>query len=334
MIHGYYCHDKSDVKRGALVWESSAANSPPVRLHLLGTAGGALTYRRPNKAPRNGPSFALEVGEDVYLVDVGQGAARQFTLSRPIEEEPSVAFQRLRGIFLTHLHSDHVMDLNNVLLCATNQGWPDVPVDVWGPGPGDTVGTERFVEMVVTAYRVDERSRAAEEARMGQVTAHDIEVPAKGAVAVYDDENVTVTAAVADHGATHPCFAYRFDTAAGSVVFSGDTSPAASIVALARDADVLVHEAVHPRIAEWLGRERDESRIETVMAKHTPIDRLSSLAAEAGVGLLVVAPLAPGDLPDADWRTALGDYDGRVVVGDDLMCIAPSAVPHHWKVSR
>lgn len=321
-------------KKKFLVREASAKKPPTVRLHLLGTAGGALTYRRPGKEPRNGPSFALQAGNDVYLIDVGQGAARQFTLSRPTDEPPSAAFRRLRGIFLTHLHSDHVMDLNNVLLCSTNQGWPDAPVDIWGPGPGDTVGTEKFVEMVVAAYRIDERSRAAEAASMGRVIAHNIEVPAQSAVAVYSDENVTVTAAVTEHGATHPCFAYRFDTAAGSVVFSGDTSPVRNVIALARGADVLVHEAMHPRIAEWLGPTRDDTRTKAVLAKHTPIDRLSSLAGEAGVGLLVVAPLAPGDLTDADWRTALGGYDGRVVIGEDLMCIAPSAIPHHWEVPK
>jgi ribonuclease BN (tRNA processing enzyme) len=61
-------------------------------------------------------------------------------------------------------------------------------------------------------------------------------------VTVMEDDAVRVTAITVTHGHVMPMFAYRFDTADGSVVFSGDTTANAGLIALAQGADILVHQ--------------------------------------------------------------------------------------------
>ncbi len=315
----------------------ASAVSTAARLCLLGTAGGALTYPRAGVAPRFGPCFALEVGGETYLVDAGQGAARQLTLARSTAVHGSAAFNSLRAIFLTHLHSDHVMDLNNLLLCGPNQGWPQQPVKIWGPGPGDTRGTANFLERLVDAFDVDRLSRRTEGVRPASIEAHDILVPSDASIfTVYEDDRLAVRAAVVDHGASSPCLAYRFDMDAGSVVFSGDTAPTTRLTELARGADVLVHEVMDAEIEAWLTPQRNalsRERLDVVLAKHSRPEDVVNLASDAGVGLLVVAPVAPGDLPAEHWAQAMRAYSGRLVVGEDLMVIGPDPnSPRNWKV--
>jgi ribonuclease BN (tRNA processing enzyme) len=107
------------------------------RLILLGTAGGAETAVRPTgpTSAAYGISSALIVGGRIYLVDVGQGSSRQLTLLDPLGAGHRRVMHDLAAIFLTHLHSDHTMDLVNFAVCSYLQGWPDGSLPVYGPWP-------------------------------------------------------------------------------------------------------------------------------------------------------------------------------------------------------
>ena len=237
------------------------------KLVLLGTAGGPL----PSPA-RSGIAQAVVAGGHTYLVDCGSGVTRQLRRARLLS--------RLRTVFVTHLHSDHVCDLFNVFLL----GWPvlqwNPPVPVFGPGPAGGVGslppddparpvplhrpanpTPGLVDLTdaqfrAHAYDINIRMREAGRRELGAlVVPQEIAVPAHlGAggpdrvspdmapVVVLEDDEVRVTATLVRHAPVFPSFAYRFDTGSGSVVLSGDTAPCANLIRLAQGADVLVHE--------------------------------------------------------------------------------------------
>ncbi len=237
------------------------------KLVLLGTAGGPL----PSPA-RSGISQAVVTARHTYLVDCGSGVTRQLRRARLLS--------RLRTVFVTHLHSDHVCDLFNVFLL----GWPvlqwNPPVHVLGPGPAGgarslppddparpvplhhvanpTPGLVDLIDAQFRAHAYDINVRMREAGRrelLALVVPQEIAVPAQlGAggpdrvspdmapILVFEDDEVRVTATLVRHAPVFPAFAYRFDTASSSVVLSGDTAPCANLVRLAEGADVLVHE--------------------------------------------------------------------------------------------
>jgi ribonuclease BN (tRNA processing enzyme) len=145
-------------------------------------------------------------------------------------------------------------------------------------------------------------------------------------VRTQDDHGVTVTATLVQHAPVFPALAYRFDTPAGSVVFSGDTGPCDNLVRLAQGADILVHEVID--LDALLRRISTLSNFEAVRAQlgrsHTAYDVVGSIAARAGVGTLVLSHLVPGEgnhTPEA-WeqlvREAAPEFTGEVACGVDL----------------
>jgi ribonuclease BN (tRNA processing enzyme) len=127
------------------------------------------------------------------------------------------------------------------------------------------------------------------------------------------------------HPPVVPAFAYRFDTADRSIVISGDTSPSESLVALAKDADVLVHEVMHlPSLEKLIAAEPNAVRLkEHLLAAHTSCEDVGRIATAAGVKTLVLSHFVPGGYPfleDSVWLEAVRPYfSGEVIVGRDLL---------------
>ncbi|WP_406441725.1 MBL fold metallo-hydrolase [Streptomyces sp. NBC_00631] len=322
---------------------SADTSGTDLSLVLLGTNAGP-----PPLADRYGISSALVVNGRTYVVDCGRGAVTQYMRA-------GLSLPSLTGIFLTHLHADHIVDYYAFPSLAAGasgaQGFR-TPVSVYGPGsagiastvtgaPGTLPGTVEMTKLAGQAYAASPTFFMTEHAGIDPATLLDVHdvlppaatgasatdtAPAMQPFAVMEDDNVKVTAVLVPHGAVYPAYAYRFDTDHGSVVFSGDTAPSANVITLARGADVLVHEAVYPAGLAGLGL--PQALIDHILATHTDVAKLGGIAAEAGVGTLVATHLGPGDpaaVSDATWRRLLrdsaksGGYGGRVLLGADLM---------------
>lgn len=283
----------------------------PHRLVLLGTGGGPAV-----KASRAQPANAVVVNGAVYVVDAGDGVARQMALA-------GLRVVDLRAVFITHHHSDHNADYGTLLLRAWASGLRR-PVATYGPPPLEQI-TRSYLEYVDW----DVRLRVADEGRpvLGDlIQAHDI----AGDGVVYRDENIAVTAAEVPHGAAAPSYAYRVDTARGSVVFSGDTTMSDALVELAAGADVLVHEVVSVEGARVIGERLDtgnEALVRHIIEAHTPPGDVGRVATRAGVERLVLTHFVPSGLPDFDrpelWLEAVRPhFAGEIIVGRDLLEIA------------
>ncbi|MEU6146588.1 MBL fold metallo-hydrolase [Streptomyces sp. NPDC047081] len=322
---------------------STDAAGAALSLVLLGTNAGP-----PPLANRYGISSALVVNGRTYLVDCGRGAVTQYMRA-------GLSLPSLTGIFLTHLHADHIVDYYAFPLLAAGaagtQGF-QTTVSVYGPGatgisstvagaPGPIPGTVEMTKLAGQAYAASPTFFMTEHAGIDPATLLDVHdvlppdsagasatdtAPAMQPFTVMEDDNVKVTAILVPHGAVFPAYAYRFDTDHGSVVFSGDTAPTPNIITLAQGADVLVHEAVYP--AGLLGLGLPQALVDHILATHTDVAKLGAIAAAAGVGTLVATHLGPGDpatVPDATWRRLLRDsassagYGGRMVLGTDLL---------------
>lgn len=276
------------------------------RLILLGTGGGP----RPKKQ-NNATAQVIVAGDSLYVVDCGDGVARQLVLA-------GLSLPRLRQVFITHHHSDHNADYGNLLLLAWASGL-GTRVDSWGPPPLEKM-TRLFLEM--NAYDID--IRIADEGRVPLaplVHAHEIEKPGL----VMQDENVRVTCALVPHPMVEPAYAYRFDAPDRSIVISGDTAYSEELIALAKGADVLVHEAMYlPAIDRLVARVPNASTLRKhLVDSHTSAEDCGRVAAAAGVKTLVLSHFVPPDDPlvtEDMWRDAAAQhFRGEIIVGRDLL---------------
>jgi ribonuclease BN (tRNA processing enzyme) len=309
-------------------------------LVLLGTAGAPLPV-----AGRRGISSALVVGDRVFVIDCGRGSPSGFA-------DAGLSFSRLEAVFLTHLHADHVGDLPGMLL----YGWgvregthgPLPPIRVYGPPrpatlpDGDAAfhrettihperpapGTADLVDSILAGYAYHLNVMPL-DARMPDpgalVRAIDIPVPPRtdghppAPVTVVEDDAVRVTAIPVTHGHAIPALAYRFDTADGSVVFSGDTTANDGLIALAQGADILVHQVADLGYLERHGVTGEA--LQRMAGLHTDVSEVGSVAERARVGELILSHYLPADtgaISEAQWAERAGrGFTGTTTAGRD-----------------
>ncbi len=245
-------------------------------------------------------------GGAAYVIDCGNGVGPQLVRA-------GVALKTMRAIFITHLHLDHVADFGTLV----TQAWSQlrVPIKLTGPPP-----LARMSELYRELFSVDLNSRVAEEGRtpLGDLM-HVQEIT--GAGDCYADDNVKVTCLPVPHGGIDYAFAYRFDCADRSVVFSGDTSLSLALADFAKGAHTLVHEAVFPPALHRLAPLGGAKLLDRIMGAHSAVEQAALVASRAGVAKLVLSPLAPADgVTDDEWiAAARTEYAGEVVVGRDLL---------------
>jgi ribonuclease BN (tRNA processing enzyme) len=278
------------------------------RLVLLGTKGGPAI--RPG-----GPwptSTLLELGGRTVVVDCGLGVTRGVT-------DAGLSLKALDLVFITHLHSDHVLELGPLLHTAWTAGLA-TPVTLFGP-----VGLNRYWQSFAQALEFDIEIRIVDEGRPD--LREMVEVVEFGEGEVLRDGDLSVTALRVDHPPVTECFALRFEHQGTSIVFSADTAFFPPLADFARGADILLHEAMLEEGVERLvARTGNGARLrEHLMASHSLAGEAGTIAARAGVGRLVLNHLIPADDPDigeADWVEAVRKtWNGPLTIGRDGLVV-------------
>lgn len=135
-----------------------------------------------------------------------------------------------------------------------------------------------------------------------------------------------MTATLVEHPPIAPAFAFRFDTAEGSVTISGDTAPCENLVRLARGTDLLLHEAIDfdwvERAYGSLGTEEAEASMDHHRRSHTSALQAIDIAERAGAATLALHHLVPGTTPDSVWHAHAGQFSGRFLIPNDLDVIS------------
>jgi ribonuclease BN (tRNA processing enzyme) len=278
------------------------------RVIILASGGGPRPRRE-----RGATAHAVVVDDVLYVVDCGNGVARQLA-------QAGIAVPTLRHVFVTHHHSDHNADYGN-LIWLSWAGGLRTRVDTWGPPPLEKM-TRLFFEM--NAYDID--TRIADEGRPALVPLVHVHELTHGGL-VLQDERVSVTAALVDHPPVVPAFAFRFDTPDRSIVFSGDTNMCQNVVTLAAGADVLIHEALWvPAVDRLVARNPNAATLRKhIIDSHTGVEDVGRVASAAGVKTLVLSHLVPADDPaitDDMWAgAARSHFKGEIIVARDGMAI-------------
>ncbi|MGY5853723.1 MAG: MBL fold metallo-hydrolase [Candidatus Thorarchaeota archaeon] len=269
------------------------------RIVLLGTG-------TPNPDPKRvGPSVAIIVDKSVYLVDFGPGVVRRAV-------EAGITPSQLTYAFLTHLHSDHTSGYADLILTPAVVG-RNVPLNVYGPK-----GLKSMTNHILAAYEEDikERIDGLEPTSRDGYVVNTYEIPENTVSIVYQDDNVKVEAFPVNHG-SWPAYGFKFSTPDKTVVISGDTAPIETIVEMARNCDVLIHEvysavSLQNRPPEWR---------EYHSAMHTSSYELAEIASQAKPKLLVLYHQLSWGRTHDELLVEVGErYDGEVVSGKDLDC--------------
>jgi ribonuclease BN (tRNA processing enzyme) len=307
--------------------------SSATELVLLGTAGAPMPV-----AGRGGISSALAVDGRVFVIDCGRGSPSAYA-------DAGLGFSRLEAIFISHLHADHTGDLPGLLLYPwggrVGADGPLPPIRVYGPSrpavlpAGDATfhrettihperpapGTTDLVENIMAGYAYHLNVMPL-DARMPDAGAlvRGIDIGTSGGPAlVFGDETVQVTAVAVTHGHAIPALAYRFDTADGSVVFSGDTTPDDDLIALAQGADILIHHVADLGYLERHGF--TGAALERMAGLHTDVTDVGGVAEGAGVRELILShylPAEPEAITAAEWAERAGQgFRGTTTAGYD-----------------
>lgn len=264
---------------------------------------------------RQGPSLAVVAGGNAYIVDAGVGIVRQAdaAYTNGIRALNPTA---LGIVFVTHLHSDHTLGLPDLILTPWVMG-RSVPLEVYGPA-----GISAMAENILKAYAEDihVRTTGLEEANTTgyKVNAHEIRPGV-----IYQDANVKVTAFAVRHGSWPLALGYRFDADGKSIVISGDTAPAESVVQACNGCDMLIHEVYIGLPSS--GAHTPEHWTQYMETFHTSAAELAEIATRARAKTLVTTHLAfMGNATQQDLVDALKKgYGGTVVVAHDLDVVSP-----------
>jgi len=278
----------------------------------------------PHPSPgRAGPGTLVRCGDSALQFDAGRGTVLRLA-------EAGCALHELRAVFLTHVHSDHVLDLADVVMTRWLQG----TLHASGPLPIVAVDglATTFAARMLDAYVDDIEVRVAHvQPAPPQLDVRPFALPTEPTV-VWRDDQITVDAVAVHHEPVREAVAYRVTTPDGVVVVSGDTRVCDEVADFARGADVLVHEACRASALHDLVR---GTAFEHIFEYHADTVALGALAARAEVGHLVLTHLIPPPTTaeaEAEFAADLrrGGYSGPLTVGRDLTSVelhAPRGAP-------
>jgi ribonuclease Z len=252
---------------------------------------------------RAGPSTLVRSGPSALLVDCGRGVLMRLTATGMLPP-------MLTAVFLTHLHSDHITDLNDVITTHWVMCVAPTPLSVYGPP-----GTQQVVDGLLAMLGPDIGYRLAHHDDLTQGPW--VEVTEVGPGDTFTLETLAITVGRTDHRPVEPTVAFRVEAEGHSVVLGGDGVPCEGLDELCRGADAYVQTVLREDIVRMV----PNPRFQEILDYHSSVEDAARTAAKAGVGTLVLTHYIPGLVKEqeGEWRARAAEhFSGPVVLGDDL----------------
>ncbi len=268
-----------------------------IEVVLLGTGS-------PIPSPdRAGPATLVRTGDATLLVDCGRAVVMRLAGA-------GVLPVGLTAVLLTHLHSDHITDLNDVITTQWVMAPGPMPLNIYGP-----VGTQAVVDALLLMLGPDQQYRCDHHADLNhlpQVVVTEVE---PGATFAFGDTTVSVHRT--DHRPVAPTVGYRIEHGGHVAALAGDTVPCAELDAMCAGADLYVQTVIRDDLVRMV----PNARLQDILDYHSSVEQAAQTATRAGVKTLVlthyVPPMQRGQ-EDAWKAIAAAHFDGDIVLGDDL----------------
>jgi ribonuclease Z len=252
---------------------------------------------------RAGPATLIRAGATTLLVDAGRGVLMRAAAV-------GVSAGAIDALLLTHLHSDHITDLGDLITSRWVTSFTPQPLPIVGPP-----GTQAVVEATLASLAPDISYRLAHHDDLNW--APPVEVHEVTGGICFTAEAVTVTAAPTDHRPVEPTIGFRVEHGGKAVVAAGDTVPCDSLDNLCRGVDAIVHTALRTDILAEL----PILRLQDVCDYHSSVEQAAATAKRAGATTLILTHYVPALTPETEpeWRArAATEFDGTVELGNDL----------------
>lgn len=276
---------------------------------------------------RAGPCSAVIAGDRLFIVDAGEGSTRNLAYM-------GIPAGRIEAIFLTHFHSDHIDGLPPLMLQRWGISRALTPTPIHGPTNVDkVVDGFRAAYVLDFGYRIAHHSERIMPPGGSGGKGFPFALPPVGQgdqVVVLEDKGLKVTAFRVNHAPVEPAVGYRFDYKGRSIVISGDTNVSTSLVAAAKGADILVHEALQPKLLKLLESQLESKKMDQlthvmrdIVNYHTTPEQAAAQASAAGAKQLVFNHVIPPLPFRYAYPAFMGDakdfYKGPMTVGEDGM---------------
>ena len=249
----------------------------------------------------------VEAGGKRMLVDAGRGVCMRLAGA-------GVLPLMLDGVFLTHLHSDHICDLNDVVTTRWVMSPAPSPLRLFGPP-----GTREMVDAMLAMLAADVRYRMAHHADLEWGPG--VEVSEVGPGEVLDVDGVRVVAGATDHRPVEPSVGYRFEHEGHAVVIAGDTVPCAGLDELCSGANMYVQTVLREDLVRMVPMQRFQETVDY----HSTLEQTAATAQRAGVTTLVLTHQIPTPAPNAseEWLSIVrSGFEGTIVFGEDMLQVS------------
>jgi len=273
---------------------------------------------------RAGPSTAVIAGKRVFIIDSGGGAVRKMG-------EIGLPPAAIERVLLTHFHSDHIDGLGELMLQRWAGGGHDEPLPIHGPeGVNDIVTGLNMTYAQDRDYRVAHHGADIVPPTGFGGKAIPLNLGLNPLATVVDENDLYIDAVSVNHHPVNSAVAYRFRYKGRSVMVTGDTKYIPILSAYAKDADILISEALNPDmvgVIETAAKNAGNKRIGKIMYDipdyHITPVQAAEVAESAGVGMLVythIVPALPTPYLNAYFTKGAADkYSGDIIVGQDGM---------------
>tara|TARA_B100000131_G_scaffold187972_1_gene180917 strand:- start:1889 stop:2725 length:837 start_codon:yes stop_codon:yes gene_type:complete len=273
-------------------------------IKLLGTGCPSPSYLR------FGPSTLVEIQSRSYLFDAGSGVTQRLN-------ELEIKSSEIDVLFITHMHSDHIVDIYQLYISGWHQG-RNKPFKIVGPA-----GIRDFFEFQLKAFKKELEGRKNWEVRPNKKGLL-YEICEVDKDYIYEDKIAQISPFEVDHKPVEPAYGYKLEFNEGGnnkkIIISGDTRKSKNLIENSFKANALVHEV-------FLGLDFDEKRmtqqtVRNISDYHTLPKEVGEVAQEALVEKLILTHFVPPVFDEEELKAEIEKtYKGDIVIGKDLLDI-------------
>ncbi|MHB1129844.1 MAG: MBL fold metallo-hydrolase [Ilumatobacteraceae bacterium] len=263
---------------------------------------------------RAGPSTLVKAGNTYLLIDCGRGVAMRLMGA-------GVPIPFIDTVLITHLHSDHITDLNDIMTTRWIMTPAATPLNVYGPP-----GTQHIVDSLMEMLRLDRGYRTEHHEDLRKGPGLQVQVTEVSPGESFTISDVLISVHKTDHRPVTPSVGYRIEHGGSSVAIAGDTVPCAELDVMCRDTDIYVQTVVRPELVAQIAQMFPVlgSRFTDILDYHSSVEQAAQTATRANVKKLAMTHYVPAIQPGAEheWiEIAAAHFSGEIIVGPDLTSI-------------